>query len=1798
MKRKLFSIIAAIASVLLPTQYAASETVSPPIGYGILAFSSDQPGLSNHLVSFPLEETNTTPLYTSVVGFSQTSTAGAYASDGYYLAASTLSGSKEVPSALIRMDIQKGTWSKVGDLTGFSSLINDMTFDHSTSTMYMVSVLDETVSGLFTVDLKTAATKKIASLDRRFFTLAASWDGQLYGVSFAGEFCKIDKTSGQITVVGPTGFLPTMFQSMEFDHQTKTLWWAATATFISQSGVIQYDECFMAKIDPATGVATKGRSFGDDQLAGLYIPYIVVANGAPQAVQNLKVTPAENGVNSALISWTNPTLTFNGEPIKALTKAEVMRDGQKIGEVTQLSPGGNSQFTDNIESSSGAMHTYTVRAWTTAGEGLPSSADAFVGTDIPASITDLKTTRITSNSMRLTWSPVTTGSHGGWTDVANIRYKVVRNPGNVTVAPSLSDCEWIEENIEEPGSYTYTVTAYNGAGESDPVVSDPIALGPESAFPHTDNFTEEEFEKWTVVDSNNDKTSWQYYNISWAHASGAYIMCSQASADDWLISLPFEFDGDATYKITFSYLSNGTHKMDVNLLNNYNIQNPAIQCGQIEFPKGFQINETTFNFNTSQGGSYNLAFHATTPSGNSYLLIDKIVIEKLVDNNLAATGISGNSKPNEGNTYSYGVSVENRGKNPFSDFKVDLIDQDGNTVGTSAVTEPLASGGAAIYYVNLTVNSSIKSLRGKINSAKDQIEADNLTEPMAITVMPQGTPEDITLGQEKGTTRDIPFNFYGKYSVAQQIYSAKEIGVSKGRIIAISWPYNASTYTNPPTGVGLKVYMANTSQTSSKEWIPQTDLKLVYDGQVEMQQGNHILSLQLGEAFDYSGENLVVVTEHSLENAGAVYYSGVYWPYYTSPISGNAALCYSSDSPITYGAVNGSLSSYGNSVVTLSLQTGGANVSGIVKDAEGKPMEGVTVRIEEIKATTTSDASGTYSFSFVPNGSYTVTANLLGYATDEKKNVVVDDRDVVLDLNISKLPTANISGRVLTPEGKPIGSATVNLTGYLPFSTKTATDGTFSFSNIVCQKSNLVITKDWFTSILKDFDFSTDINLGDLTCGYAHYQVGQPNVETTRSAASITWDTPDKSTLFRYDSGVQTSQYGLTDNLGKAIMGTIFPTPMEIDSICWQTTFEGGPHNTVNLYIFDLDKEGKPTGNLLYSERSIWNTDDEWTVYKPTTPISAPNGCLITLNYPGFLGIGLDDAGREYPFCKNTYYFSTDFDSGEFACLDQTGLTANLMLRASGRVYPAENDPIHNIGETREDLPEWYAYNVWRAAGTEPKTSDWTLLTASPVKSATFTDSGWDTLTPGVYRYAVAPVYPDGSMSSRTVSRFVLRNVYTTLNIEAATNAHSANASGAKVAIVNTDKSEKYEAVIGEDGKARIEGIWKDQYTLTMTLPGYETYTQSLDLSNTDEFTTPKMVLREIIATPVNLNVTQTGDDKFLFTWNESGEITEGFEKGYTMFAAPDNGRIPWTTLDRDGARTYAEADFDFPGRTQAMSYIVFNPKLTTPSMYEQRSASHPHTGNNQLACFASRYGNDDWLMTPRLTYHTPFSISFWAKGYSQTYGETFMVGYSTVSADPATFRWFPDEVEVTKQQWTKYEYTIPAEAVYVVIRATSADGFTLFIDDIQISSGSGMEMNVDITGPEVSYEVSLDGNPVKMTDTQSHLFENVAGGTHTASVKAVYASGKSENASIVFGQGGIGDVMSESLAIYPNPAHGFTNVSGRFTGARLYALSGSLLRTYRGDSPQLDLSGINSGLYLLEVATPFGSRTFRLVVK
>ena len=154
--------------------------------YGILLF--DQGEQKSDIVSFKLPSVDGfTTLFS--MGTALYPTAGAYADGTYYFVTAPLASSSTAPDKLYSYDFAEGgSPVEVGTVTGVDNKANAMTYDYSTGTMYFVSSNlggsgEPGFGALYTIDLENASVTKVADLERYFFALACTYDGQLYGVN-------------------------------------------------------------------------------------------------------------------------------------------------------------------------------------------------------------------------------------------------------------------------------------------------------------------------------------------------------------------------------------------------------------------------------------------------------------------------------------------------------------------------------------------------------------------------------------------------------------------------------------------------------------------------------------------------------------------------------------------------------------------------------------------------------------------------------------------------------------------------------------------------------------------------------------------------------------------------------------------------------------------------------------------------------------------------------------------------------------------------------------------------------------------------------------------------------------------------------------------------------------------------------------------------------------------------------------------------------------------------------------------------------------------------------------------------------------------------------------------------------------------------------------------------------------------------------------------------------------------------------------------------------------------------------
>lgn len=854
--------------------------------YGVVGFDNSHVGYVNSLVSFPFADATRLTQLASFGDYEHNVTAAAYAKGYYYVERTVMDGTVEVPSDLVRYDIDNGELATVGTLTGFTSHFNDMTYDYADGKMYVISTPYSTYSVLYTLDTETAASEKVADLDRRFFTLACTYTGQLFGISFEGDLCKIDKHTGEVTLVGATGYHPTYFQSMEFDHSDGTLYWASSLGDADTEGGL-------TRVDTLTGKAEIIGSIGDGaQIAGLYIPFSAAQPAAPAAVGNFRAVPGNEGTYSATLTWVNPSKSFGGDDLTSLSEVIVCRNKEVVKRFTDVQPGQSMEFTDTPEENTNAYYTYSVVAVNEHGEGAESKQRIFVGRELPQSPQTVTLQTEGYDTALLSWQMPERGLQGGYVDHASLTYTVVRQPDGKVIAEGLTDTHVSDGPITPARQYYYTIQAHNRDGESPTAYSDTLVLGPAYAMPFHYDFTATDApDTWTVLDADGDGYTWLwaqgYTGITMAHQPS-----NSSASDDWLISYYMPFTEGDRYRITLRLRASGSDKLGLYLLDGTDTDTPAQTIEELDFNGAQGEQQITVSFESEVSGDHRLALRALSPLRANWLYLSSVDVKKAEQVNLAATQLTGETRPVAGNAYTYTATVANYGAQAVPSYSVVLKNAEGSELAR-ATAGAIEVGETAEVPIEWTpAEGGLQRIVAEVSCPGDELASDNLTDTLQVDVRNayNGTVREIgTSATSRGN--NSPFNFFDQHAAALNLYSSDEVDTGESYITNIAWPYDATSQYDDVEAAPIKVYLANTERTSTADgWIPEAEMTLVYDGTINLtarSQGE--ISLRLEEPFVYTGGNLAVLTTLDC----ATYYPYIYFTQYKSPLEGNSTYLWS-----------------------------------------------------------------------------------------------------------------------------------------------------------------------------------------------------------------------------------------------------------------------------------------------------------------------------------------------------------------------------------------------------------------------------------------------------------------------------------------------------------------------------------------------------------------------------------------------------------------------------------------------------------------------------------------------------------------------------------------------------------------------------------------------------------------------------------------------------------------------------------------------------------------------------------------
>lgn len=214
---------------------------------------------------------------------------------------------------------------------------------------------------------------------------------------------------------------------------------------------------------------------------------------------------------------------------------------------------------------------------------------------------------------------------------------------------------------------------------------------------------------------------------------------------------------------------------------------------------------------------------------------------------------------------------------------------------------------------------------------------------------------------------------------------------------------------------------------------------------------------------------------------------------------------------------------------------------------------------------------------------------------------------------------------------------------------------------------------------------------------------------------------------------------------------------------------------------------------------------------------------------------------------------------------------------------------------------------------------------------------------------------------------------------------------------------------------------------------------------------------------------------------------------------------------------------------------------------------------------------DDESYKTVDLTGYVTDSEGFFIIGSSATPGVDISIGTSN------TIQNGPDAVAIYEDVASNFPNGTPVtntNLINAIVYGTNDD------DDPELLAGLNQT---------VQYDEDLNGN----AETESIQSDGVA--SFCVDLPTLRAT----NSCVVLG---IGEVNSEIFKVYPNPAtNGYVEISSKINGQKnisIFNILGKQIMKTTLINQRLDISALNSGVYILKVEQGKNSATMKLVVK
>lgn len=450
------------------------------------------------------------------------------------------------------------------------------------------------------------------------YLLGTTKAGQVYGVRFDGNLVKIDKTTGEQTVIGQTGY------PYEFD--------AAGCVDIRDNVFVlakvnsSQTATDLVEVNLETAAATVVATYPTVQFYNMFMVPPAAEDKAPDS-PNLTVTAPE-GTMSATYTVTLPTTLYDGTPINGAIEWEVAANGEVIADGKNMA---GSTITGEYTFETSGSVLFTAVAKNAEGESPKAKVEVYIGKGTPAVPLPLKA-YYADGKMHLEWAAVTESNDGGYLNPAEVTYDVM--DGAILLAKDLTETSYSFDFVypETLTTYTYAVVAKYGGKTSGIALSNELKLGPVE-LPYEATFADNvalAAANLTILDANNDGKTWAL-NTSVNPPAMRISYNSAMAMDDWMFTPEFKLEAGKMYEfkiMTWAQSASYKEKIEVKMGKGVTpeaMTTEVIPATEVNWVLA-QRKYLTAKVIAPETGNFNFGIHGCSKKDTYYLFVSEISV--------------------------------------------------------------------------------------------------------------------------------------------------------------------------------------------------------------------------------------------------------------------------------------------------------------------------------------------------------------------------------------------------------------------------------------------------------------------------------------------------------------------------------------------------------------------------------------------------------------------------------------------------------------------------------------------------------------------------------------------------------------------------------------------------------------------------------------------------------------------------------------------------------------------------------------------------------------------------------------------------------------------------------------------------------------------------------------------------------------------------------------------------------------------------------------------------------------------